>query len=205
MPLRGPRLLTVLVAAVIGACAHAQAAGAAVVINEIDCETDWVELVNTSATEADISGWLLTDDPFDRDPLRADHRYVFPDGTAIAGNDDLVVDKFNADRQAAKPNQTALQQQATQIQQIQASGEREIQQILAPVALSQAYVNEQIEDKLDAAVKSAMTKKKVSILLSPEAILAVNGGAYNLNQDILNELNAALPSAQLVPPSAVTR
>ena len=112
-----------------------------------------------------------------------------------------LVDKFNADRQAAKPNQTALQQQATQIQQIQASGEREIQQILAPVALSQAYVNEQIEDKLDAAVKSAMTKKKVSILLSPEAILAVNGGAYNLNQDILNELNAALPSAQLVPPS----
>ncbi|GGB94392.1 hypothetical protein GCM10011494_11050 [Novosphingobium endophyticum] len=112
-----------------------------------------------------------------------------------------LVDKFNADRQAAKPNQTALQQQAAQIQQMQENGQREIQQILAPVAMSQAYVNEQIEDKLDAAVKAAMTKKKVSILLSPEAILAVNGNAYNLNQDILNELNSALPSAQLVPPS----
>lgn len=112
-----------------------------------------------------------------------------------------LVDKFNSDRQAAKPNQTALQQQAAQIQQIQANGEREIQQILAPVGLSQAYVNEQIEDKLDAAVKAAMNKKKVSLLLSPQAILAVNGSAYNLNQDILNELNAALPSAQIVPPS----
>lgn len=112
-----------------------------------------------------------------------------------------LVDKFNADRQAAKPNQAALQQQAAQIQQIQQNGEREIQQILTPVGLSQAYVNEQIEDKLDAAVKAAMNKKKVSLLLSPQAILAVNGSAYNLNQDILNELNTALPSAQLVPPS----
>lgn len=112
-----------------------------------------------------------------------------------------LVDKFNADRQAANPNQTSLQQQASQIQQIQANAEREIQQILAPVSLSQAYVNEQIEDKLDAAVKAAMAKKKVSLLLSPEAILAVNGSAYNLNQDILNELNTAIPSAQLVPPA----
>lgn len=112
-----------------------------------------------------------------------------------------LVDKFNADRQAASPNQASLQQQASQIQQIQGNGEREIQQILAPVSLSQAYVNEQIEDKLDAAVKAAMNKKKVSILLSPDAILAVNGSAYNLNQDILNELNAAIPSAQLVPPA----
>jgi Skp family chaperone for outer membrane proteins len=112
-----------------------------------------------------------------------------------------LVDKFNADRRAAKPNQASLQQQAQQIQQIQENGQREIQQILAPVAMSQAYVNEQIEDKLDAAVKAAMNKKKVSLLLSPEAVLAVNGSAYNLNQEILSELNTALPSAQIVPPS----
>lgn len=112
-----------------------------------------------------------------------------------------LVDRFNSDRQAAKPNQASLQQQAQQIQQIQENGQREIQQILAPVAMSQAYVNEQIEDKLDAAVKAAMNKKKVSLLLSPEAVLAVNGNAYNLNQDILNELNTAIPSAQIVPPS----
>lgn len=112
-----------------------------------------------------------------------------------------MIDKFNADRQAAKPNEASLQQQAAQIQQMQENGKRELQQILAPVGLSQAYVNEQIEDKLNDAVKAAMKKKGVSLLLSPDAILAVNGGAYNLNQDILNELNTALPSAQLVPPA----
>jgi Skp family chaperone for outer membrane proteins len=112
-----------------------------------------------------------------------------------------LVDKFNADRQGGKVAQAALEQQAGSIQQLQENGKAELQRMLQPVGLSQAYVNEQIEDKLNDAVKAAMTKKGVSILISPDAILAVNGGAYNLNQDILNELNTALPSAQLVPPA----
>lgn len=112
-----------------------------------------------------------------------------------------MIDKFNTDRSAAKPNEAALQQQAAQIQQLQENGKRELQQILAPVGLSQAYVQEQIEDKLNDAVKNAMKKRSVSMLLAPEAVLAMNSGAYNLNQDILNELNTLIPSAQLVPPS----
>ncbi len=111
-----------------------------------------------------------------------------------------LVDKFNADRQAAKPNEQALAQQANQIQQIQNQGQQELQTILAPVAMSRAYVTEQIEDKLDQAIKSAMAKKKVSLLLSHEVVMAVNNNAYNINQDILNELNTLLPSAQIVPP-----
>jgi CotH protein/lamin tail-like protein len=72
----------------------APAAGAAVVLNEINCEaTDWVELINTSDSPADLSGWLLTDDPLDRVPLRADHRYLFPAATTIPPGDDLVVEK----------------------------------------------------------------------------------------------------------------
>lgn len=112
-----------------------------------------------------------------------------------------LIDKFNADRQGGKATQAQLEQQAGAIQQIQENGKAELQRILQPVGLSQAYVNEQIEDKLNDAVKAAMTKKGVSILISPDAILAVNGGAYNLNQDILNELNTSIPSAQLVPPA----
>ncbi|MFT4057310.1 MAG: OmpH family outer membrane protein [Novosphingobium sp.] len=112
-----------------------------------------------------------------------------------------LIDKFNADRQGGKATQAQLEQQAGSIQQIQENGKAELQRILQPVGLSQAYVNEQIEDKLNDAVKAAMTKKGVSILISPDAILAVNGGAYNLNQDILNELNTSIPSAQLVPPA----
>ena len=111
-----------------------------------------------------------------------------------------LADKFNADRQAANPNQQSLAQQAGQIQQLQNQGQQELQTILAPVSMSRAYVTEQIEEKLDQAIKNAMAKKKISLLLSHEVVMAVNNNAYNLNQDILNELNTLLPSAQIVPP-----
>ena len=111
-----------------------------------------------------------------------------------------LVDKFNKDREAPNPNTASLQQQAQAIQQIQQSGQQELQRLLQPVALSEAYVQEQLEEKVDQAVKNAMAKNKVSLLLGPQAILAVNDNAYNLNQAILTELNTLLPSAQLVPP-----
>jgi Skp family chaperone for outer membrane proteins len=112
-----------------------------------------------------------------------------------------LADKFNKDRAAPNANQAALAQQYQVIQGIQQSGQQELQRILQPVAYSEAYVTEQIEGKLDAAVKSAMTKKNISLLLSPQAVLAANNNAYNINQDILNELNAAMPSATLQPPA----
>jgi hypothetical protein len=69
-------------------------AAAAVVLNEINCEgTDWIELTNTGASPADISGWLLTDDPLTQNPPRADHRFLFPASTTIAPNAKLVVEK----------------------------------------------------------------------------------------------------------------
>lgn len=110
-----------------------------------------------------------------------------------------LVDKFNADRAAANPNQQSLQQQAAQIQQLEQNGNRELQQILAPIALSQAYVQEQISEKLPTAIENAAKKKSVTLVVSPDNILYADA-AYNLNQDVLNELNTLLPSAQLVPP-----
>ncbi len=111
-----------------------------------------------------------------------------------------LVDKFEADRQVAKADQQALAREAQQIQQLQQSGQQELQQLMMPVSLSNAYVLEQINDKIDAAVKSAMKKKNVSLLLGQEVVLASNQAVYNLNPDILTELNALLPTAQLVPP-----
>lgn len=122
-------------------------------------------------------------------------------GTAVQNQLKPLVDKFNKDRAAPGANQAALQQQAASIQQIQQGAEQEMNTIIQPVAYSEAYVTEQIEEKLDAAVKAAMAKKNISLVLSPQAIIAVNNNAYNLNQDILDALNAALPSAQLVPPA----
>ncbi|MEJ5975595.1 OmpH family outer membrane protein [Novosphingobium sp. PS1R-30] len=120
---------------------------------------------------------------------------------AIVAQVTPLVDKFNKDRALPSPNQAALQTQAQQIQQIQQSGEQELRTILQPVGLSEAYVQEQIADKLDAAVKAAMAKKKISLLLSPQAVTAFNNNGYNLSQDIVNELNTLIPSATLVPPA----
>ena len=112
-----------------------------------------------------------------------------------------LAEKFEKDRTAASPNQQALAQQAATIQQIQQQGQQELQNLIAPVAMSRAYVTEQIQEKIDQAIKNAMAKKKISLLIGPDAVLAVNNNAYNLNQDILTELNTLLPSAQLVPPA----
>jgi len=122
-------------------------------------------------------------------------------GTAVQNQLKPLVDKFNADRAKPGANQAALQQQAAAIQDIQNKAEQDMNQIVQPVAYSEAYVNEQIEGKLDQAVKNAMAKKNISILLSPQAVVALNNNGYNLNPDILNELNTLLPSAQLVPPA----
>ena len=118
----------------------------------------------------------------------------------IAAQLQPLVDKFQRDRAAPNANQAALQTQAQAIQQIQDSGNQELQNLLAPVSLSESYVQEQINDKLVAAVSSAMAKQKITLLLNPQAVISANN-AYNLNQAILTELNTALPSAQLVPPA----
>ncbi len=119
--------------------------------------------------------------------------------TAISAQLKPLVDKFEADRKAAKPDNAALQQQYVAIQQIQQNGQQEIEKILQPVALSRAYVEEQINDKLDQAIAQAAKKAGVSLVITPDNVVFADN-AYNLNQGVLNELNTLVPSAQLVPP-----
>jgi Skp family chaperone for outer membrane proteins len=120
---------------------------------------------------------------------------------AIGAQLQPLYQKLQADSQAANAaqNQASLQQQYNQIQQIEAAGQQELAQILAPVQLSQTYVEEQITDQLATAIQNAATKKSVTVVMSPEGILYA-AAAHNLNQDVLNELNALIPAAQLVPP-----
>jgi len=111
-----------------------------------------------------------------------------------------LVEKFQKDRATPGANQAALQAQVQQLQQLQEQGKQEIEKIIEPVRRSDAYVLEQIMDKRAAAVQAAMTKAGVTLLINPESVLAATN-AYNLNQAILNELNAAVTSVQVVPPA----
>ena len=111
-----------------------------------------------------------------------------------------LAQKLETDARAPSPNQASLQTQYNQIQQIEQAGQQEINQILQPIALSRAYVLEQIGDKLEAATRAAMTRQKITLLLDSEAVVNADQ-TYNLNQAILIEINAGIPSAQLVPPA----
>ena len=119
---------------------------------------------------------------------------------AISAQLQPLVTKYNTDQQA-NPNNPALAQQAQAIQQISTAGQQEIQQLIAPIALSRAYVTEQIEEKLDAAVQAVAKKRNIQLILDPTqgGVIFAEAG-YNITQDVLNELNTLLPLAELVPP-----
>lgn len=76
-------LTTMLAASVMAACSAAAitfAQPAAVVLSELSCEADWVELANTDAKlTANLSGWLLTQDV----PGTAKKIYRFPKNTLL--------------------------------------------------------------------------------------------------------------------------
>jgi len=107
---------------------------------------------------------------------------------------------FEKARTAPNANQAALQQQAQQIQALQQSAQAELQQLSQPIAYSQAYVSEQIAEKMPAAVNAAMAKRGVKLLLSQESVI-LESPSYNLNPAIVAELNALIPNAQIVPPA----
>ncbi len=109
-----------------------------------------------------------------------------------------MIDKFQADRTANKA-EAALAPQYQAIQQLEERGKQEIQQILLPVALSEAYVNEHILDKRAEALQKAMQKRGVTLVLRPEATEAFSN-AYDLTSAVTTELNALIPNAGLVPP-----
>jgi hypothetical protein len=61
-----------------------------IALNEIDCQgRDWVEIVNRSGSEYDISGWFLTDSLTDQD-----HMYQIPAGTVIAAKGYVTIKAF---------------------------------------------------------------------------------------------------------------
>ena len=112
-----------------------------------------------------------------------------------------LVDKLNADIAAKRPD-AELQVQANTIRNLKNQADGELEQIIAPVALSDSYVKEQIAGQLDRAVQNAMTKRGVSLVLSPDAVIA-RSNSYDLTRDVIAELNILLPAAriQVIPPA----
>lgn len=94
----------------------------------------------------------------------------------------------------------ALQTQYEQFQQQQQSYQAELQRLGQPIALANAYVESQITAKLSDALKAAMTKAKVDLVLSPEATVSYQPGV-DITAAVVTELNALVPSVGITPPA----
>jgi len=92
-----------------------------------------------------------------------------------------------------QPKIDAFQDRRGQIQQ-------ELNTLGRPIAMAQAYVEEQITAKLNDALKAAMTKRKVDLVLVPGATVSYQP-AVDITSAVTAEINAMVPSAQIVPPA----
>jgi Skp family chaperone for outer membrane proteins len=103
-------------------------------------------------------------------------------------------------QRAPNPNQAAIQAQATAYQKRQQEAEREVQTLSQPFQLANAYAREQIASKLEGAVDRAMTAKRVSIVVQPQAVIKALP-ASDITSDVITQLNALVPSVSITPPA----
>ena len=113
-----------------------------------------------------------------------------------------MVVKYQAD-QKTNPNNPTLAAQAKAVQDKQRAAQEELAKLSEPLERINAYVLEQIDAKLDAAVTTAMAKKKVALLVRREAVIKNTPGT-DLTQEIVAELNLLVPSVSITPPASWT-
>lgn len=94
----------------------------------------------------------------------------------------------------------AIEAQYAAYQKAGQAGQAELQRLGQPIALANAYVEEQISLKLSDALKSAMTKAKVDLVITPDAAVSYQP-SVDITQQVVAELNALVPSVSITPPA----
>jgi len=171
--------------------AFAQTAGG-VVANGIGVANRDLIVASSNAYKAAVQALPVTYKPqFDQYKARR---------AALRAQIKPLADKFIADRKAPNPVAATLQAEYGQIQQIQQSGQQELEQIIEPVNLAKQYIVEQILAKLDDATQAAMTKRRITLVLDAQAV-AKHDSVYTMDQDVIDQLNLLLPSVSVTPPA----
>lgn len=111
-----------------------------------------------------------------------------------------LVTAFQTAQRAPNANQAALQTQANTIQTRQQAAQRELQNLAQPFGRAQAYAEEQISGKLEAALKAAMVKRKINLVVAPQATISYQPAA-DITNDIVTELNSLVPSVSIAVPA----
>ncbi|PCD03024.1 outer membrane family protein [Sphingomonas spermidinifaciens] len=120
--------------------------------------------------------------------------------TAVQNELRPLVEAFEKARAAPNANEASLRTQATTIQQREQTANAELQRLTQPVQRARAYAAEQIGAQLQAAVNAAMSKKKVTLLLRPEAAVSAQPST-DITADVTAELNRLVPNVSITPPA----
>jgi len=103
----------------------------------------------------------------------------------------------DAEVQAA---QAAKSPVLARLEAAQKAGQQEVSRLRSPATLAQAYAIEQIAIKYDAALKSVVAAKKVSLLLSAGAV-QYNAPDADLTDEIKTEIDRQTPTVSVTPPA----
>jgi Skp family chaperone for outer membrane proteins len=111
--------------------------------------------------------------------------------------------KFDANKDgnlAADEQEKAQNSKDPLLDQI-AQKQQEMEQLEAPVRLAQIFVVDALDKNYQQAVKDVATAKKVSVILSPDAIVwTANPELLNLNKAITTRLDQLMPTVNTTPP-----
>jgi len=121
--------------------------------------------------------------------------------TALDAELKQKAEAFQAAVKAAGGKSTpALQTQYEQLQQSQQAAQQELQKIGQPIALANAYIEEQISAKIGDALKAAMAKTKTDLVLQPGATVSY-APTVDITAAVTTEINTLVPSVNIVPPA----
>jgi Skp family chaperone for outer membrane proteins len=93
-----------------------------------------------------------------------------------------------------------LQQKAQAFQQRRDAAQKELAGLSTTFERPAAYAQEQVVDKLDEAVRAAMTAKNVTVLLRPDSVFTALP-AGDLTPDIVAQLNNMVKTVSITPPA----
>ncbi|MGR6327900.1 OmpH family outer membrane protein [Sphingomonas sp. XXL09] len=102
-----------------------------------------------------------------------------------------------AELQAAQAPNSAI---GNQIRAAQQKAEPQIESLQRPATLAQAYAIEQISQKYDAALRAVVNAKKISIVLTPNAIQYAPP-ATDVTRDVIAEIDRSTPTVTITPPA----
>lgn len=112
----------------------------------------------------------------------------------------LLVAKYNEESRKPTPNRVALEAAAKAVQDKRTAANAEVGQLSQQVDLAVAYVEDQISVRMNEAIRAAMKRMKVDLLLNPDAVLARETNV-DITDAIVADLNAILPNVGIVPPA----